>query len=83
MMLHPGKVPMGGSSISAAFALTTVEVEFFGKPAHAASMPWQGINALDAAVQAYNGTAVLRQQLMPEDRYVGGMRDRADWREST
>lgn len=68
MMLHPGKVTIGKSSVSAAFALMTVEVEYLGKPAHAASMPWQGINALDAAVQAYNGIALLRQQLKPEDR---------------
>ena len=30
--------------------------------------PYEGINALDAAVTAYNAISVMRQQLMPSDR---------------
>mgnify|MGYP004719521831 CR=1 FL=1 len=68
MMLHPGKVPIHNSAISAAFAHCAVVVEYFGKPANAAALPWQGVNALDAAVAAYNGVATLRQQLEPDVR---------------
>lgn len=42
-------------------------VEFFGKEAHAAASPWQGINALDAMVLMYNAVSVLRQQLLSTD----------------
>ncbi|PNY23472.1 Uncharacterized protein TCAP_06588 [Tolypocladium capitatum] len=43
-------------------------VEFGGKPAHAAGEPWNGTNALDAAVAAYCNVAVLRQQIRPDER---------------
>jgi metal-dependent amidase/aminoacylase/carboxypeptidase family protein len=43
-------------------------VQFTGHTAHAAVAPWQGVNALDAAVLAYNGISVLRQQLHPSNR---------------
>ena len=39
-----------------------------GKPSHAAGFPWEGVNALDAAVTCYNSIACLRQQLKPEWR---------------
>lgn len=43
-------------------------VEFRGKTAHAAGEPWNGTNALDAAVAAYNNVAILRQQIRPDER---------------
>ncbi|HMO95120.1 MAG TPA: peptidase dimerization domain-containing protein, partial [Tepidiformaceae bacterium] len=43
----------------------------FGKNAHAAAMPWQGVNALDALVMGYNAVSVLRQQMRPTDRVHG------------
>lgn len=43
-------------------------IEFLGKEAHAASSPWNGINALDAAVLCYNNLSVLRQQIRPNQR---------------
>ena len=46
--------------------------------AHAALSPWEGRNALDAAVLAYNGISVLRQQLRPEDR-VHAIIEGKDW----
>ena len=46
-------------------ALSSFEVEFTGKAAHAAAFPWEGINALDAVVLAYNNVSVLRQQMKP------------------
>nr|XP_047136724.1 xaa-Arg dipeptidase-like isoform X3 [Hydra vulgaris] len=33
-----------------------------GKPAHASGAPWEGVNALDAAVSCYNSISMLRQQ---------------------
>ncbi|KAK4196018.1 hypothetical protein QBC40DRAFT_310184 [Triangularia verruculosa] len=44
-----------------------LEVEFFGRAAHAANAPWQGINALDALVTSYNSISMLRQQTQPND----------------
>ena len=40
-----------------------LKVTYHGKAAHAAAFPWDGINALDAAVLAYNNISLLRQQL--------------------
>lgn len=45
-----------------------IQVEFTGKNAHAGGNPWEGINALDALIAAYNNVAVLRQQILPEER---------------
>lgn len=42
--------------------------EFTGRNAHAGGNPWEGINALDALVSSYNNVAVLRQQLLPDQR---------------
>ena len=42
-----------------------VLARFTGKAAHAAAYPWEGVNALDAAVLAYNSISVLRQQMKP------------------
>lgn len=39
-----------------------------GNPAHAAGAPWQGVNAVDAAVSCYTSLAMLRQQIKPEHR---------------
>ena len=30
--------------------------------------PWEGVNALDAAVTAYNSISVMRQEMLPSDR---------------
>lgn len=45
--------------------------EFRGKPAHAAGEPWNGVNALDAAVAAYTNVALLRQQMETDERVHG------------
>lgn len=49
-------------------AIQSFVVEYHGQEAHAAGAPQQGINALDAFVQAYNNVATLRQQMLPTDR---------------
>ena len=37
-------------------AMTSLSVEYKGKAAHAAAFPWEGVNALNAAVLAYTIT---------------------------
>lgn len=48
-----------------------VSVKYYGKATHASAYPWEGVNALDAAVLAYNNLSALRQQLKPEWRLHG------------
>jgi amidohydrolase len=48
-----------------------VTVEFFGKPAHAAAYPDQGVNALDAMLLLFQSLAAMRQQLRPTARVHG------------
>ncbi|KAL0967314.1 hypothetical protein UPYG_G00250650 [Umbra pygmaea] len=52
-------------------AVQSVNVRYHGKASHAAGYPWEGVNALDAAVLAYNNLSVLRQQLKPDWRVHG------------
>jgi metal-dependent amidase/aminoacylase/carboxypeptidase family protein len=52
-------------------ALHALTVRYRGKNAHAAGRPWDGLNALDAMIHAYNGIALLRQQLRPTARVHG------------
>ncbi|KAL3049282.1 hypothetical protein OYC64_008696 [Pagothenia borchgrevinki] len=52
-------------------ALDEVIVKYYGKASHASAYPWEGVNALDAAVLAYNNLSALRQQLKPEWRLHG------------
>lgn len=44
-------------------ALDPIDIEFWGKAAHASTAPEQGINALDALILTYNGINALRQHL--------------------
>ena len=46
-------------------------VTYKGKASHAAAFPWEGVNALDAAVMAYQGLSVMRQQMKPNWRIHG------------
>ncbi|RSL89877.1 hypothetical protein CEP51_000996 [Fusarium floridanum] len=50
-------------------------VEFRGHAAHAGGEPWNGINALDAAVAAYSNVSLLRQQIHPDERIHGVIED--------
>ena len=52
-------------------ACQTFKITYKGHAAHAAAFPWEGINALDAAVMAYNNISVLRQQMKPTWRVHG------------
>ena len=69
MMIHP----TSGRSLAGRHSLASnrVVVEYFGKAAHAASQPDQGINALDAMIQLFNGVNAMRQQLRSDARVHG------------
>ncbi|MEQ2195415.1 hypothetical protein XENOCAPTIV_012441, partial [Xenoophorus captivus] len=51
--------------------IAEVSVKYHGKASQASAYPWEGVNALDAAVLAYSNLSVLRQQLKPEWRLHG------------
>ncbi len=68
MMIHPSPDDMLDPG---ALAVAHIDVEFRGKESHAAYAPQLGINALDAAVQAYNNVSMLRQKMLPTDRVHG------------
>jgi amidohydrolase len=68
MMSHPGTE----AKVDVFFAaLQEVKVRFYGKSSHAAMHPWEGINALDAAVMAYSNISCLRQQMHDNCRIHG------------
>ena len=52
-------------------ALLELDVTYKGKASHAAAFPWEGINALDAAVMAYTNMSMMRQQMKPTWRVHG------------
>jgi amidohydrolase len=73
LISHPGKV--ADSVLVRTNAYMNFKVEYFGKEAHAAAAPWEGVNALDALITAYNALSVLRQQTMPGDIIQGHITD--------
>ena len=48
-----------------------LEIIYRGKASHASAFPWEGLNALDAAVMAYNNISVFRQQMKPNWKVHG------------
>jgi metal-dependent amidase/aminoacylase/carboxypeptidase family protein len=52
-----------------------VKAEFFGRAAHAASWPWRGANALNAVIQLFVTLDAMRQQLRPDARVHGVIRE--------
>lgn len=68
MMVHPGDKTMeSGKSM----ALYPLQFTYKGKTAHAASCPHEGINALNAVIQLFNGIDALRQHVTPDVRMHG------------
>ena len=65
---HHGCCVPTGKAYYKTLANKKFNVTYTGRPAHAAMAPYQGINALDAVVLAYNGVSMLRQQTKPHDR---------------
>ncbi|XP_012723255.2 peptidase M20 domain-containing protein 2 [Fundulus heteroclitus] len=67
-MAHPAQQD---ASFLPTVTIAEVAVKYHGKASHAAAYPWEGVNALDAAVLAYSNLSVLRQQLKPDWRLHG------------
>ena len=68
LMVHPSSRRY---VIKEYLGLAKVRFTFFGKPAHAAAYPEEGINALDAVLQTFNAINALRQQLRQDVRVHG------------
>jgi amidohydrolase len=68
LMIHPG-----GRNLLGRGALTAIplRIAFRGKPAHAASVPDEGINALDGVLLTFGGINALRQHLRDDVRIHG------------
>lgn len=49
-------------------ALDNFRARFYGKPAHAAGEPWNGVNAANGMQLAIHALDMLRQQVRPETR---------------
>ena len=58
-----------------ALSCSSLEVEFFGRPAHAAAQPYKGINALEAMILAFTSINSLRQHIRSEARIHGIITD--------
>ena len=71
MMVHPSWMDIASVNNS---SLETLNVEFFGKGAHAA-MPGAGINALAAMIQSFNAINALRQRLKNQGAVHGIITD--------
>lgn len=68
LMAHPYHTyEKSGQSL----AMDAVQFEYFGKAAHAAASPYEGVNALDAVLQLFNSVNALRQQLQSHTRIHG------------
>ena len=72
MMVHPGVLNAATTQFLACHHL---EVEFFGKAAHAAARPEAGINALEAMLQSFAAINSLRQHIKDRARIHGIITD--------
>ncbi len=68
LMVHPSSVRY---VIKHFLGLAKVRLTFFGRPAHAAAYPEDGINALDSVLLTFAGVNALRQQLRQDVRLHG------------
>jgi amidohydrolase len=72
MLVHP---EVRNMPTEEALACSSLEVEFFGRPAHAAGQPHKGINALDAMILAFTSINSLRQHIRGDARIHGIITD--------
>ncbi len=72
MMVHPG---VYDTATIQTLACQHLEVEFFGKAAHAAGQPEAGINALEAMIQSFAAINSLRQHIKDKARIHGVITD--------
>ena len=68
MMVHPG---VRDALANGSLACATLEVEFLGRPAHAAARPELGVNALEAMLLAFQAINSMRQHIRETDRIHG------------
>lgn len=68
MMIHPHTM---STAFRPCIGRICINFEFFGRIAHAAAFPHQGINALDAMILTFNNINALRQQLRSDVRIHG------------
>lgn len=68
LMIHPAGVDL---ITMPCVALAEADVTYRGRSAHAAAMPQEGVNALDALVTAYQSIAQLRQHIRSNERLHG------------
>ena len=68
LCVHPGDKHEASAKN---LACLPVDIEFRGTPAHAATAPEKGINALDALILTYNGINALRQHVTADVRMHG------------
>ena len=69
LCVHPGSDRHLATTRSLGCA--PVDIEFWGRPSHAASAPEKGVNALDALILTYNGVNALRQHVTSDVRIHG------------
>jgi len=72
MMVHPG---VHDTATTQSLACLALQVEFFGKAAHAAACPEAGINALEAMLQSFTAINSLRQHIKDKARIHGIITD--------
>ena len=68
MMVHPTPFDVARMPI---IAVNQLNVQYFGKEAHASAFPELGVNAADAMVVAQTAIGLLRQHLRETDRVHG------------
>ena len=68
MMIHPAYENVVNPTFT---TIQQYKVEFFGKDAHAAGAPEEGINALDAQIQLFVNASTYRQQMVSSNRMHG------------
>jgi amidohydrolase len=72
MMVHPGS---HSATVTPTLACIALEVEFFGRSAHAAGHPEAGINALEAMLLSFTAINSLRQHIKDKARIHGIITD--------
>ena len=72
MLVHPDTADIAAVP---AIACQQMNVEFFGKAAHASANPAAGINALDAMILSFNNINALRQHIQSTARIHGIITD--------
>ena len=72
LIVHPGRK---NAATEQSLACLSLEVEFFGREAHASAHPEQGINALEAMLLSFNAVNSLRQHIGRQSRIHGIITD--------